>query len=160
MNDIKRINSLEFIYHNVHCFKIQVPKVGAAQAIVYDLMALNFCCRYIKEHHIKEPIIYILACRIGPFAKFYHHKMKKYGGKLFINPDGHEFLRAKWNYVIRKYWKFSEKLMVKHSDLIICDSINIEKYIHQYKKGSIRFLKNSVVCNKSAFHKGPNRFHE
>lgn len=137
LNDIKRINSLEFIYHNTHCFKIQVPKVGAAQAIVYDLMALNFCCRYIKEHHIKEPIIYILACRIGPFAKFYHRKMKKYGGKLFINPDGHEFLRAKWNYVIRKYWKFSEKLMVKHSDLIICDSINIEKYIHQEYDGKV-----------------------
>mgnify|MGYP000763553479 CR=1 FL=1 len=33
------------------------------------------------------------------------------------------------------YWKLSERLMVKHSDLLICDSKNIEKYIHEsYEK--------------------------
>ena len=35
----------------------------------------------------------------------------------------------------KEYWKLSEKLMVKHADLLICDSINIEKYIKEdYKK--------------------------
>ena len=39
--------------------------------------------------------------------------------------------------MIKKYWKLSEKLMVKHSDLLICDSKNIEKYIKDdYKKYS------------------------
>ena len=34
-----------------------------------------------------------------------------------------------------KYWKESEKLMVKHADLLICDSKNIEKYIQsEYQK--------------------------
>ena len=57
------------------------------------------------------------------------------GIKLYVNPDGHEWKRAKWNGFIKKYWKFSEKLMVKHADLLICDSINIEKYIKEdYKK--------------------------
>ena len=33
------------------------------------------------------------------------------------------------------YWKLSERLIVKHSDLLICDSKNIEKYIHEsYEK--------------------------
>lgn len=54
---------------------------------------------------------------------------------LLVNPDGHEWKRAKWNVVIRKYWKVSERLMVKHADLLVCDSINIEKYIKEdYKK--------------------------
>lgn len=46
-----------------------------------------------------------------------------------VNPDGHEWLRAKWSLPVRKYWKYSERLMVKHADLLICDSKNIEKYI-------------------------------
>ena len=43
-----------------------------------------------------------------------------------VNPDGHEWLRAKWSLPVRKYWKFSEQLMVKHADLLVCDSKNIE----------------------------------
>ena len=56
-------------------------------------------------------------------------KIHKLGGKLYVNPDGHEWMRAKWSAPVRKYWKFSEDLMVKHSDLLICDSKNIESYI-------------------------------
>lgn len=52
-----------------------------------------------------------------------------------MNPDGHEWMRAKWSVPIRKYWKLSEQMLVKHCDLIICDSKNIEKYISEsYKK--------------------------
>ena len=79
--------------------------------------------------------MYILACRIGPFARFFKRRIHKLGGKVFINPDGHEWKRAKWAVPIRAYWKISEQMMVKHSDLVICDSINIEKYIQEsYQK--------------------------
>lgn len=40
-------------------------------------------------------------------------------------------MRAKWSAPIRKYWKISEQMMIKWSDLDICDSVNIEKYIHE-----------------------------
>jgi rhamnosyltransferase len=52
-----------------------------------------------------------------------------------LNPDGHEWMRAKWSAPIRKYWKISEQMMIKHCDLVICDSINIEKYIHECYDG-------------------------
>ena len=42
---------------------------------------------------------------------------------------------SKWPAPVRKYWKISEKMMVKYSDLVICDSINIEKYIHKCYDG-------------------------
>lgn len=119
----------EFEYHNAHCFKVKVPNIGAAQAIYYDVAALKYCCDYIKENNIENPIVYILACRIGPFAKYFYNKIKKLGGQLFINPDGHEWKRAKWPLPVRMYWKLSEKMMVKNADLIVCDSKNIEKYI-------------------------------
>ena len=128
-------NNEEFEHNGARCFNVKVPNIGPAKAVYYDVMALRECIKYIKENNIKNPIIYILACRIGPFIGKYKKQLKKLGGTLFVNPDGHEWKRAKWNAAIRKYWKISEKLMVKHADLLVCDSKNIEKYIQEdYKQ--------------------------
>ena len=125
----------EFEYNGAHCFNVKVPNIGAAKAVYYDIAAFKYCNRYIKEHNIKDAIVYVLACRIGPFIAKYKRKLNKMGGHLYVNPDGHEWKRAKWNFFIRKYWKYSEKLMVKHAELLICDSKNIESYIKDdYKK--------------------------
>lgn len=131
----KSDNFDEFEYNNARCFNIKVPNIGPAQAIYYDVAALSNVCKYVKKNNIKDFIVYILACRIGPFMKHYVKKIHKLGGIVYVNPDGHEWLRAKWSAPVRKYWKISEQLMVKYADLLICDSINIEKYIKEtYKK--------------------------
>lgn len=127
---------VEFTYHNARCFKIKIPeKLGSAQAVYYDVESLKECCRYIREEKIENAIVYILACRIGPFMKYFYKKIHKLGGRVYLNPDGHEWMRAKWSVPIRKYWKISEQMMVKWSDLAICDSMNIEKYIHECYDG-------------------------
>ncbi len=120
-----------FRYHNANVVKLRVPQIGAAQAIDYDIKAFKWCLNYIKKHQISDAIIYVLACRIGPFFGGLVKKAHKLGANVYVNPDGHEWKRAKWSGPIRKYWKESERLMVKHSDLLICDSINIEKYIKE-----------------------------
>ena len=76
-----------------------------------------------------------MACRIGPFAGHFYKEIHKLGGTVYLNPDGHEWMRAKWSAPIRKYWKISEQMMVKYCDLAICDSVNIEKYIHECYDG-------------------------
>lgn len=119
----------DFEYNNARCFTVKVPNIGPAKAILYDLRAIKKSINYIKENNIDSAIIYILACRIGPFLHHYKKQMEKLGISLYINPDGHEWMRAKWSKPVKKYWKVSEKLMVKESDLVICDSKNIEKYI-------------------------------
>lgn len=121
----------EFEYHNARCFKVKVPKIGAAAAIAYDVLAIKQSIAYIKKNKIQHPIVYCLACRIGPFARKFQKQIHKLGGKFYVNPDGHEWLRAKWPLPVRKYWKYSEKHMVKHADLLVCDSKNIEKYIRE-----------------------------
>ena len=135
VNGVKKLSGSEFEYHNAHCFKIHVPSIGPAQAIYYDLVALKKCCEIIENDKIQNPIVYIMACRIGPFIKKYYKRIHKLGGKIYVNPDGHEWMRAKWSMPIRKYWKISEKMMIKYCDLAICDSINIEKYIHESYDG-------------------------
>lgn len=125
----------EFTYNNARCFTIKVPNVGASKAVIYDIEALKKSIKYVKENNIEKPIFYILACRIGPFIGKYKNEIRSLGGQLFVNPDGHEWKRAKWNKAVRKYWKHSERLMVKNADLLVCDSKNIEKYIlEEYKE--------------------------
>ncbi|WP_277294592.1 beta 1-4 rhamnosyltransferase Cps2T [Streptococcus hyointestinalis] len=120
-----------FEYNGATCFSIDVPNIGPAKAIAYDIAALKKAIAISKENKDKEPIFYILACRIGPFISKYRKIIHQMGGKLFVNPDGHEWLREKWSYPVRRYWKLSERLMVKHADLLVCDSKTIEKYIQE-----------------------------
>ena len=85
---VTKINDHEFEFHNAHCFKIDVPQIGPAQAIYYDVAALKACCEHIKENHIPHPIVYIMACRIGPFAGHFYKEIHKLGGTVYLNPDG------------------------------------------------------------------------
>lgn len=125
-----KINNNEFSYCNAHCFMIPIPeKIGSAQAIYYDLKAFKWSCEYIEKNHISHPIVYILASRIGPFEKKYVDRIHNAGGLVYQNPDGHEDWRAKWSLMVRRYWKYSEKLAIKRADLVVCDSKSIEEYI-------------------------------
>lgn len=129
------LGPIEFEHNGAHCFNIKRKKIGSARAIFYDIDAIKWSIDYIKQNHIKNPIVYILACRIGPFMAYLVKRIHALGGKVYVNPDGHEWMRAKWSAPVRKYWKYSEKLMVKFTDMVICDSKNIENYIHdEYEK--------------------------
>ena len=83
---VTKINDHEFELHNAHCFKIDVPQIGPAQAIYYDVAALKTCCEHIKKNHIPHPIVYIMACRIGPFAAHFYKEIPPVGTKLYTAP--------------------------------------------------------------------------
>lgn len=135
--DLSENKADTFEYNDATCFNVDVPDVGPAKAILYDVNAFKWTMKYIKKNNIQNAIVYVLACRMGPFIKHFKNQLQQYNGTLFVNPDGHEWLRAKWSVPVRKYWKYSERLMVKHADLLICDSQNIEKYIQKdYKQYS------------------------
>lgn len=125
-----------FKYHNSNVYKIPIPThMGSAEAIYYDITALKFFIGYCIDNHIEKPVFYVLASRIGPFIAYFKNQIHKLGGKLLLNPDGHEWKRSKWPYPVKLYWKLSERLMVKNVDLVICDSMRIEEYIkNKYSK--------------------------
>ncbi len=131
LEHVQTMGPMEFMYHGVHCVKLPVPNLGSAQAIWYDASAVRWCLRYCREQGIREPIIYILTCRIGPVIRSLAGQIRKLDGQLQINPDGHEWKRRKWPMPVRAYWKMSEGQMVRAADLVICDSRQIEAYIQK-----------------------------
>lgn len=140
-----------FEYHNADCFKVRVPEIGPAQAIYYDVAALRRVVRYIRENGVERPVVYVLACRIGPFCAHFERQIHKLGGRLYVNPDGHEWMRAKWSAPVRRYWKWSESLMARHCDLLVCDSKNIEKYIHEeYGDAPTTFIAYGAETRRSS----------
>lgn len=125
----------EFEYNNARCFNVKVPNIGAAKAEYYDLVALNRTIKYIKKNNIENATVYVLGVGIGLFVKYYRKRLHKINAKLYMNPDGCEWKREKWNAILRKFFKVCEKKVAINSDLVICDSMNMEKYIkEEYKK--------------------------
>nr|WP_205397348.1 glycosyltransferase family 1 protein [Streptococcus lutetiensis] len=140
-----------FEHNGATCFNIDVPSIGPARAIAYDIAALKKAIEISKSNKDVEPIFYVLACRIGPFIGKYRKQIHALGGQLFVNPDGHEWMREKWSAPVRRYWKISESLMVKNADLLVCDSKNIEKYIQEdYQKYS---PKTTYIAYGTDLHK-------
>lgn len=144
-------NIREFTYKNAHVFKIPCPNIGPAVAIYYDRAAVKYSIAYCKKHKIQNPIFYILTCRIGLFIGGHVKQIKAIGGRYYMNPDGHEWKRAKWPAPVRRYWKWSEKKMVGLADLVICDSVNIEKYIRsEYGVKNTTYIAYGADVEKSA----------
>ncbi len=150
------ITDKHFEHNGAKCFNIDVPKIGPARAIYYDIAALKFAIRHARTNQDDQPIFYILACRIGPFIGSLKKEIRDLKGRLFVNPDGHEWMRAKWSYPVRQYWKYSERLMVKHADLLICDSEAIERYInkdYQQYRPATTYIAYGTDIEKSKYSK-------
>lgn len=105
LNGVQIISNTEYMYHSAHCFKIQSPELGSAQAIFYDIKALKYVIEYIKKNHIEKPIVYVLSSRIGFAMGHFAKEIHKLGGKLFLNPDG-------WKDIIWLNQKTSHKYSV------------------------------------------------
>ena len=116
-------------YLGVDCIHLSVPEIGPAKAMLYDRKAFLFALTEIRNNGYEEAVILIMACRIGLFFPGLMKKARRLGVRVFVNPDGHEWMRSKWKGWIQKYWKYSEGRMVKDADLLICDSKEMERYI-------------------------------
>lgn len=128
-----------FLYHDAICYDVKVPEIGPAKSIYYDIAALKKAIEFCERNSIQNPVFFIMTCRIGPVMGHYAKRIKSIHGKLIINPDGHEWMRRKWSWPVRLYWRLSEHQMVPRADLLTCDSVNIEAYIRTtYSKNHVR----------------------
>ena len=142
LNHNKKNRNVE-VRNGVTCPQIYVPKQGSMTMMTFAFKATLYFMKYIKKEKLENVILYTLGYRVGPLFTFIHRKLTKMGVKIVINPDGIEWKRAKWNFLVKMYLKFSEKTMINASDYVVCDSKNIEKYVkdkYKKKEGKTTFI--------------------
>lgn len=118
-----------FEYNDADCFNVKLPLKGAPGRILHVSRVLGRVEKWKKENSKEEAIVYILGCRIGPLLIPHAKKLHKMGIKIYVNPDGLEWKRDKWSRLEKIFLRYCEKCLVLNSDLVVCDSKNIEKYI-------------------------------
>lgn len=117
---------------NLFYFPIRPPKSNKLRnlyEILYDIYSLFWASRRVD-------IIYMLSYTASPF--FFIPKM--FGKKLFVNPDGLEWKRDKFNFFEKQLLLFNEKMMVVWADKIIADSNEIKKYYDRKYNVSSEFI--------------------
>ena len=120
----------EFSYNNAECFSVSLPIPGAIGRIIHMHFVMKYIEKWIKQNNSNEKVIvYILGCRIGPFIIPHRERLHKLGAVIMCNPDGLEWKRDKWNDLEKRFLKICERFLVTSSDMVICDSKCIEKYM-------------------------------
>ena len=135
VEEVEKDKSIQEINPNLSLCSIYVKSKGSAKMFFYAIKSYLFALSYIKKHQLNNCYIYVLGLKLGPLLWFYKGLRKKYQVQIFVNPDGLEHQRSKWNKVIQYCFLLSEWAMVNHCDKVICDGLGIEKYmLDKYKK--------------------------
>ncbi len=95
-------------------------KANGPQSILYDILSLIYCW-FIKPDTVL--ILGVSGCAFLPFFRFFSKS------KIITNIDGLEWKRDKWGRGARRFLKWSEKLAVKYSDIIVTDNKAITDYV-------------------------------
>ena len=120
-----------FEHNGADCFNVRVPFPGAPGRVFHVGLALKKVEQWTKANPQDKVVVYILGCRVGPLLIFHSKKLHSLGVKIYCNPDGLEWKRSKWSIPAKAFLKYCEKCLVENCDLVICDSMNIEKYIKE-----------------------------
>lgn len=125
---VTKINDHEFEFHNAHCFKIDVPQIGPAQAIYYDVAALKACCEHIKKNHIPHGAVisvqgdgYLFTAPSGTGKSTHVSLWKKYidgveiinGDKPFLRVTDHGIWAYGTPWAGKEGWQKNEGVLLK-----------------------------------------------
>lgn len=106
-------------YNNVKLKYINFQANGV-QSIPYDIISL---CKSLKFADTIL-ILGVSGCISLPILRFFNKKVK-----IVTNIDGLEWKRQKWSLNTKRFLKYSEKLAVKYSDVVISDNKVIQDYV-------------------------------
>lgn len=102
--------------------RVFVPRIGRMGVIINRILGIRDAV-----YNEKVDIIYLLGYSSAFFINW--KKIKKNKIKFIINPDGLEWRRTKYSFLIRNYLKMCERIIMHNSDIIVVDSLKIGEYI-------------------------------
>lgn len=109
-NKLLKYKGVELKYINL--------KANGIQSIFYDAISLYYSNKFAD---------YTLI--LGVSGAIFFPFLKKSNNKIIINPDGLEWKRSKWNFLIKKFLKLSEFIALRYGDIIVSDNIEMQNYI-------------------------------
>jgi len=113
------------VVNGITCIRLFIKQTGYIAMVLFDIKALFYARKFIKENKIINPIIYALGPRIGMLFLAYRPWLKNLDITVMTNPAGLEWKRGKWNWAVQQYVKVSAYTMAKACDYMICDSKGI-----------------------------------
>ena len=99
------------VYRGVRLRHVPAPSLGPLSTIIYDL-------RCLWEARRGYDVVYMLGYGSALFCVI----PRLWRTEVWINPDGLEWARAKWNFVAKSYFRFMEWVSLYAADRIIADS--------------------------------------
>lgn len=95
-------------------------KANGAQSVPYDIFSLLI--GFFRGCQ-SQLVLGVGGAILFPFFKLFRSH------KIIVNIDGLEWKREKWGSLAKFWFKFSEKLAVKFSDVVISDNRAIQDYV-------------------------------
>lgn len=102
---------------------VYIPlNANGPQSIIYDIASL---LHTLFQRPDVVLILGVSGCVFLPFFRFFSKT------KIITNIDGLEWRRDKWGKWPKRFLKFSEKMAVKYSDVVISDNQAIAEYVQE-----------------------------
>lgn len=98
-------------YDGVELRHIASPRLGSLATVLYDL-------RCLWDARRDYDVVYMLGYGAAPFCAI----PRLWGTEVWINPDGLEWARAKWNAAAKAYFRLMEWCSLRAADRIIADA--------------------------------------
>ncbi|MFQ6878795.1 MAG: DUF1972 domain-containing protein [Oscillospiraceae bacterium] len=132
----------KIIVHNKFITRIAVCEKtqGSSAMVRYDKKCTDYSIDFIKNQKVKNPVLFYLGLRVGPYVWLKKNKIKKMGIKLIENPAGAEWRRTKWNKCVQIYAFISAIMMAKSMDVLVCDNEGIKDLYEKLLIGKKPFM--------------------
>ena len=132
---------------NVTCIRICEKSKKSSSMMKYDRNCTNFSLFLQKKYCFKNPILFFLGVRIGPYVWFKKRTIKRNGFMIVENPAGVEWKRTKWNKMVQFYLYVSALMMARSVDCMVCDNegiVDVYRNMNLGKKPLLTFVPYGV----------------
>ncbi|HOZ13681.1 MAG TPA: DUF1972 domain-containing protein [Tenuifilaceae bacterium] len=140
------LNRVEYTDNGVAIVSIKIARwlPKNLQTLLYDYKSLKWASR--------NNVDIVLECGYS-FALWVMFFKQDFRNRIFTNPDGIEFKRKKWGFLAKQFLIVCERLSIKHSKAIVCDSPVLANYFEQKYK----IKPNVIPYGAYAISEAPDR---